>query len=208
MSGSMKSAVMPDRPFDKDSVHRKPSELGKLKKDSDKIGHFKSQENKLKSAHRMLHHPAKRYPRDDHGDSDSDSDGEDVVQERRSAAKALANEFSEAFAMVNATCLQPIAVNQTVSKDCQDALTKLTSLQDQYVSSTSTSSSPPPPPPHPRLFGPLVLVAAVVILIAKKVYFGRYRKFKRQQVHAVLRGIKNNPSLKASVEAEIGMPLV
>jgi len=229
LSEKMKSAVMPDKPFEQDSTHRKPSELasGKAKKNGiggvSGGGHLKPIDGKLKNIRRRLHEPnhphdhkppppGKGPPHGKDGDSDSDSDEEeDFYASKRNATKALANQFSQAFALVNSTCIdnqQEAAPN----KDCTDALLKLYSLQDQYISSASSlysSTQPPPPPPHHHpLLGPLIIVAVFVVLIAKKVYFGRYRKFRKQQIHAVLEAIKSNPTVKATVEAEIGMPLV
>lgn len=113
-------------------------------------------------------------------------------------------QYSLGFGSERDACL--LARLPTASPSCRASISSLYQLQAQYQ-----AQSPPPPPPGPGphhfpFFG-AALVLLGVGLVARRVYWGRHRKFRRQQMNALINAVESNPSLKAAVEAELGTPL-
>ncbi len=96
------------------------------------------------------------------------------------------------FGVTGDTCLYENY--QLLSGDCQQAIGDVYSLHDQYIAEDDSSHH------HPHVFGLILLVGVALICCVK----GRAR---RQKIAAVLEAIRQDPELKARVEAATGQPI-
>jgi hypothetical protein len=83
---------------------------------------------------------------------------------------------------------------QLLSGDCQQAIGDVYSLHDQYIAEDEASHH------HPHVFGLILLVGVALICCVK-------RRARRQKIAAVLEAIRQDPELKARVEAATGQPI-
>ena len=112
--------------------------------------------------------------------------------------------FSLGYSPAGDTCMKQNY--HQLSPPCHASLVKLYQLHDEY--------SGPGAWDHHHWhhsicdFWPLLLVALVVTFLFKRAHCGRHKRFRAQQVNAVLAAVRADPSLKAAVEAHTGSALV
>ena len=112
--------------------------------------------------------------------------------------------FSLGYSPAGDTCMKQNY--HQLSPPCHASLVKLYQLHEEY--------SGPGAWDHHHWhhsicdFWPLLLVALVVAFLFKRAHSGRHKRFRAQQVNAVLAAVRADPSLKAAVEAHTGSTLV
>lgn len=123
--------------------------------------------------------------------------------------------YSLGFGSAGDQCLQQSLTKASVG--CQAAVSDLHTLRNQYYADFSAASTTDTTEsvdsdyhhrPGPHSFCMIAFVILIGIILLRKLYRGRHRKYRHQQINAVLSVVKNNPTLQAAVEAETGAPMV
>lgn len=134
--------------------------------------------------------------------SDSDSDGEDEEPRHQGCGHVREDTYymgSLSYGYSGDACIYENF--QTLSPGCQEAVSDLYILRENYWQQEEIAHKPPH---HHGLFLPIILLFLVVPCLVRKLFIKRKRF---QDVRKVLEAIEANPSLKAAVEQSAGIPI-